>query len=136
MGEYRSTRGEKPPETSSEKKHRLFRNTVRILIFGVVIVLLGVFIKVPRRVPASGYATTFPYSEVRSSVNGAIQSIEVSSGDVVKVGDVLEAKIVGIDEENHKVSLSSRALLPEAEETTEEPAAEEAVAEATEEAAE
>lgn len=89
MGEYRSTRGEKPPETSSEKKHRLFRNTVRILIFGVVVVLLGVFIKVPRRVPASGYATTFPYSEVRSSVNGAIQSIEVSSGDVVKVGDVL-----------------------------------------------
>ena len=59
-----------------------------------------------------------------------------SVANVLKVGDVLEAKIVGIDEENHKVSLSSRALLPEAEEAQEEPAAEETVAEATEEAAE
>lgn len=89
MGEYRSTKGEKPPETSSEKRHRHIRNFLRVFGIIAIVVLLGVFIKVPRRVPASGYATTFPYSEVRSSVNGTIQSIEVSSGDVVKAGDVL-----------------------------------------------
>ena len=50
-----------------------------------------------------------------------------SKTGVLKVGDIVEAKIVGIDEENHKVSLSVRALLPVAEE-----AAEEAVEEAAE----
>ena len=89
-----------------------------------------------------GVTTFGAFAQIVPGVDGLIHISQIadkkidSVANVLKVGDVLEAKIVGIDEENHKVSLSSRALLPEAEETTEEPAAEEAVAEATEEAAE
>ena len=89
-----------------------------------------------------GVTTFGAFAQIVPGVDGLIHISQIadkkidSVANVLKVGDVLEAKIVGIDEENHKVSLSSRALLPEAEETTEEPAAEEAVAEATEEVAE
>ena len=94
-----------------------------------------------------GVTTFGAFAQIVPGVDGLIHISQIadkkidSVANVLKVGDVLEAKIVGIDEENHKVSLSSRALLPEAEETQEEPtteeaAAEEAVAEATEEAAE
>ena len=87
-----------------------------------------------------GVTTFGAFAQIVPGVDGLIHISQIadkkidSVANVLKVGDVLEAKIVGIDEENHKVSLSSRALLPEAEEATEEPAAEEAVAEATEEA--
>ena len=87
-----------------------------------------------------GVTTFGAFAQIVDGVDGLIHISQIadkkidSVANVLKVGDVLEAKIVGIDEENHKVSLSSRALLPEAEETTEEPAAEEAVAEAAEEA--
>jgi 4-hydroxy-3-methylbut-2-enyl diphosphate reductase len=85
-----------------------------------------------------GVTTFGAFAQIVPGVDGLIHISQIadkkidSVANVLKVGDVLEAKIVGIDEENHKVSLSSRALLPEAEEAV----AEEAVAEATEEAAE
>ncbi len=66
----------------------------------------------------------------------ADQKIE-SIADLLKVGEVKEAKIVSIDDENKKVSLSIRALLPVNEEAAEEVAEEVAQeAEATEEIAE
>ncbi len=65
------------------------------------------------------------FAEVVSGVDGLIHISQIadrkidSVANVLKAGDVVEAKIVGIDEENHKVSLSIRALLPVAEEAEE-----------------
>ena len=70
------------------------------------------------------------FAEVVAGVDGLIHISQIadkkidSVANVLKVGDVVEAKIVGIDEENHKVSLSIRVLLAEAEEQTEAPAEE------------
>ena len=88
-----------------------------------------------------GVTTFGAFAQVVPGVDGLIHISQIadkkidSVANVLKVGETLEVKIVGIDEENHKVSLSARALLPEAEEaqeTTEEATetvAEEAVAE-------
>ena len=46
--------------------------------------------------------------------------------DVLRVGDIVEAKITAIDEEKHKISLSIRALLNEAKAAARAAAAEEA----------
>ena len=89
MGEYRSTRGEKPPETSGEKRRRAARNVLRVLIVIIAISVASIYIQVPRRVPASGYATTAPYAEVRAPLTGVIVSISAFSGDKVEEGDVL-----------------------------------------------
>ena len=51
------------------------------------------------------------------------QRIEKPS-DVLKVGDEIEAKVVDVNIDDHKISLSMRELLPE--EAEEETAAEEA----------
>ena len=62
------------------------------------------------------------FAEVVPGVDGLIHISQIadkkidSVANVLKVGDVVEAKIVGIDEENHKVSLSIRVLLADAEE--------------------
>ncbi len=101
MGEYRSTRGEKPPETNSEKKRRVWRNILRVVIVVAALVAAAVFIQVPRRVPASGYATTAPYAEVRAPLTGVIISISAFSGDKVEVGDVL----VHLSDELEKAAL-------------------------------
>ncbi|MBQ8393490.1 MAG: bifunctional 4-hydroxy-3-methylbut-2-enyl diphosphate reductase/30S ribosomal protein S1 [Clostridia bacterium] len=61
------------------------------------------------------------FAEVVPGVDGLIHISQIadkkidSVANVLKVGDVVEAKIVGIDEENHKVSLSIRVLLAPAE---------------------
>jgi multidrug resistance efflux pump len=89
MGEYRSTRGEKPPETTMEKRRRVLRNMLRAAIAAAALVAAAIYIQVPRRVPASGYATTAPYAEVRAPLTGVIVSISAFSGDRVKEGDVL-----------------------------------------------
>lgn len=89
MGEYRSTKGENPPETVSEKKHRLIRNTVISVAVFAAVYFAGALIKVPRRIPASGFATTRPYAEVRSPVNGTVAEIAAASGDDVAEGAVL-----------------------------------------------
>ncbi len=75
-----------------------------------------------------GVTTFGAFAQVVPGVDGLIHISQIadkkidSVANVLKVGETLEVKIVGIDEENHKVSLSARALLPE---TTEEVAAEE-----------
>ena len=62
------------------------------------------------------------FAEIVAGVDGLIHISQIadkkidSVANVLKVGDVVEAKVIGIDDENHKVSLSIRALLPEAEE--------------------
>ena len=87
------------------------------------------------------------FAQIVDGVDGLIHISQIAQekigkpADVLELGQTVDAKIIAIDEENHKVSLSIRALLDEAqaeaeampEETVEE-AAEDAV-EATEEVA-
>ena len=88
-----------------------------------------------------GVTTFGAFAEVVPGVDGLIHISQIadkkidSVANVIKVGDVVDAKIVAIDDDKQKVSLSIRALLPEAEETTEAPA-EEAVEAPAEEVAE
>ena len=78
------------------------------------------------------------FAEIVDGVDGLIHISRIAMqrvanpGEVLSVGQVVDAKIVDIDDENHKVSLSIRALLEEAAEAetqAEAPAAEEAPAE-------
>ena len=90
--------------------------------------------KVVRLVPFGAFAEIIPF------VDGLIHISQISNkridkpADVLNVGDEVEAKIIEIDLEAKKISLSIRALLKE--EVVEEAAAEEVVAEATEETTE
>ena len=73
------------------------------------------------------------FAEVVPGVDGLIHIYQITDkkvskpSDVLNVGDVVKAEIIGIDEENHKISLSMRTLIEkteeaeaEAEEATEE----------------
>ena len=76
------------------------------------------------------------FAEVLPGVDGLIHISQIANrrigkpGDVLTVGDTVEAKITAIDNDKHKVSLSIRALsepapapvVEEAEEADEDPA--------------
>lgn len=70
------------------------------------------------------------FAEIVPGVDGLIHISQISNTkiakpeDVLKVGEEVEAKITEVDEEAKKVSLSIRALLPDAEEAVEETAEE------------
>lgn len=96
------------------------------------------------KVKIAGITTFGAFATVIPGIDGLIHISQLSNQhvakpqDVVNVGDELDAQIVTIDFDKKRVSLSVRALLPEAEVAEEAPAeetvAEEAVAEeATEE---
>ena len=59
------------------------------------------------------------FAEIVPGVDGLIHISQIADhrvekpGDVLAEGDVVDAKIIAIDEENKKVSLSIRALLEE-----------------------
>ena len=80
------------------------------------------------------------FAEIVPGVDGLIHISQIadrkidSVANVLKVGDVVDAQVTGIDDEKQKVSLSIRALLTE--EDAAEEVAEEAVEEAVEEVAE
>ena len=85
------------------------------------------------------------FAEIIDGVDGLIHISQIAQqkigkpADVLEVGQVVDVKIIAIDEEKQKVSLSIRALLDEAQAEAEampEEAAEEVVEEAAEEAAE
>ena len=65
------------------------------------------------------------FAEIVPGVDGLIHISQIADhridkpGDVLSEGQTVEAKIIGIDEENKKVSLSIRALLEEAPEDEE-----------------
>ena len=75
------------------------------------------------------------FAEIVDGVDGLIHISQISQqkigkpADVLELGQVVDVKIIAIDEENQKISLSIRALLDEA-------AAEEVAEEATEETVE
>ena len=68
------------------------------------------------------------FAEVLPGVDGLIHISQIADHriekpeDVLRVGDVVDAKITAIDEEKHKISLSIRALLNEAKAVVEEDA--------------
>jgi 4-hydroxy-3-methylbut-2-enyl diphosphate reductase len=83
-------------------------------------------------------SSIMPYGAFATIIDGIDGLIHISQiankklkspADVLKKGQVVDAKIVGIDEEQKRVSLSIRALLPEEEQTEE---VEEAAEEVTE----
>ena len=83
------------------------------------------------------------FAEILPGVDGLIHISQVADHRVEKVSDVLsegqevEAKIIDVDNDRKRISLSIRALLePAAEEETEAPAEEAAAEEAAEESAE
>ncbi|MBQ8163311.1 MAG: bifunctional 4-hydroxy-3-methylbut-2-enyl diphosphate reductase/30S ribosomal protein S1 [Clostridia bacterium] len=73
-----------------------------------------------------GITTFGAFAEIVPGVDGLIHISQIANkkidsvANVLKVGDVVDAKIVAIDEEKQKVSLSVRALLSQNEETAEE----------------
>ncbi len=75
------------------------------------------------------------FAEVVPGADGLIHISQIADrkigapAEVLKVGDVVDAKVTAIDEENRKISLSIRALLASEEEAVEE-VAEEAAADA------
>ncbi|MBR6795487.1 MAG: S1 RNA-binding domain-containing protein, partial [Clostridia bacterium] len=80
------------------------------------------------------------FAEIMDGVDGLIHISQIAQqkigkpADVLELGQVVDAKIIAIDEEKQKISLSIRALLDEAQEEAE--AMPEEFAEATEEVAE
>ena len=87
------------------------------------------------------------FAEIVPGADGLIHISQIADrkigkpADVLEIGQVVDAKITDIDMENHKISLSIRALIEKEEEVAEEVAEEEAVEaveaeEATEEASE
>ena len=66
------------------------------------------------------------FAQIVPGVDGLIHISQIADkkiakpADVLEVGQEVDAKIIAIDEENHKVSLSIRALLETAEEAAEE----------------
>ena len=87
-----------------------------------------------------GVTTFGAFAEIVPGVDGLIHISQIadrkidSVANALKVGDVVNALVTGIDDENQKVSLSIRALLPKEDATDD--VVEETVEETTEDAAE
>jgi multidrug resistance efflux pump len=89
MGDVRTTTGEKLPPTATERRSRKWRVTLSILLVLTAIGVVGHAVHVPRYAPATGYATTSGYAEVRAATTGKIAAILSTSGAIVKEGDIL-----------------------------------------------
>ena len=82
------------------------------------------------------------FAEIMDGVDGLIHISQIAQtrigkpADVLELGQVVDAKIIEIDDENKKVSLSIRALLDEAQAEAEAMPEEEATEAAAEAAAE
>jgi 4-hydroxy-3-methylbut-2-enyl diphosphate reductase len=79
------------------------------------------------------------FAEIVDGVDGLIHISQIADhkigkpADVLEVGQVVDAKIIDIDNDNQKVSLSIRALIEEAKASEEAMPAEETATEAVEE---
>lgn len=89
MGDLRTTTGQKPPETISEKRARIWRIIRNVFLFIILLGLIGHFIRLPKYAYANGYVTTQGYAEIRATAEGRVVDILRSSGDQVEAGDVL-----------------------------------------------
>ena len=85
-------------------------------------------VKIVSLMPFGAFAEVVPGADGLIHISQIANHKIAAPADVLKVGDVVDAKVTAIDEENRKISLSIRALL--AEEEAEEAPAEEAAADA------
>ncbi len=86
-------------------------------------------VKIVSLMPFGAFAEVVPGADGLIHISQIANHKIAAPADVLKVGDVVDAKVTAIDEENRKISLSIRALLAEEE------AAEEEAVESVEEAA-
>ena len=83
-------------------------------------------VKIVSLMPFGAFAEVVPGADGLIHISQIANQKIAAPADVLKVGDVVDAKVTAIDEENRKISLSIRALLAveeEAEEAAEEVAA-------------
>jgi membrane fusion protein (multidrug efflux system) len=89
MSDYRNTVGEAKPQAPRKvRRRRLLIALVTLAVLGGI-AYTGIAVKLERYVISSGYVTTREYAEVRPAIAGTVAEILVSSGMVVKQGDVL-----------------------------------------------
>ncbi len=102
MGDVRTTTGEKLPPTATERRSRKWRVAGSMTLVLAGIVLAGTLVQVPRYAPASGYATTSGYAEVRSAITGRISAILATSGEDVRQG----ALLVQLEDDTERAALA------------------------------
>lgn len=83
-------------------------------------------VKIVSLMPFGAFAEVVPGADGLIHISQIADHKVAAPADVLKVGDVVDAKITSIDEENRKISLSIRALLEDAKAAEEEGAAEDA----------
>ncbi|MBE6573017.1 MAG: bifunctional 4-hydroxy-3-methylbut-2-enyl diphosphate reductase/30S ribosomal protein S1 [Ruminococcaceae bacterium] len=86
-------------------------------------------VKIVSMMPFGAFAEVIPGADGLIHISQIADKKIGKPADVLEIGQVVDAKIIDIDEENHKISLSMRALL-EAEEEIEVEIVEEAAEEA------
>jgi len=115
MGSIRTTTGEKPPPTANERRNRKWRFGLMTVMLVLLVGVIGQVIPVVRYAPASGYATTAGYAEVRAATTGQIAAILKTSGDQVEQGEILlqlddEAERANLAEAENQVAKSEAEL--------------------------
>lgn len=103
MGDIRTTRGDPPPAPLPERRRKATAVAFAVLAVFAAIGAAGYFIHVPRRVSATGYATTPGYAEVRSAVGGRVSEVLVRSGDTV----TNDAVLVRLDDEAERAAITA-----------------------------
>ncbi len=71
-------------------------------------------VKIVSLMPFGAFAEVVPGADGLIHISQIADHKIAAPADVLKVGDIVDAKITAIDDENHKISLSIRALLEEA----------------------
>ena len=90
-------------------------------------------VKIVSLMPFGAFAEVVPGADGLIHISQIADHKIATPAEVLKVGDVVDAKVTAIDEENRKISLSIRALIEDAA-AAEEAAAEEVLAEVNAEA--
>ena len=90
-------------------------------------------VKIVSLMPFGAFAEVVPGADGLIHISQIADHKIATPAEVLKVGDVVDAKVTAIDEENRKISLSIRALIEDAK-AAEEAAAEEVLAEVNAEA--
>lgn len=89
-------------------------------------------VKIVSIMPFGAFAEVVPGADGLIHISQITDHKIATPADVLKVGDVVDAKITAIDDDNRKISLSIRALMEDAKQAEEDAAPEEYVAEAPE----
>lgn len=89
MSDYRTTVGEAPPMTRSDRRKSRWRTIALTVLLVAILAILGLRVRVNRYVCVAGYVVSEEYAEVRPPVAGVVEDILVFSGDTVTQEQVL-----------------------------------------------